>query len=378
MCLSLMKHDNDLIGIYVHIPFCVRKCAYCDFLSFSADEQMHNQYVNSLCKQIDASDKSCRVASIYIGGGTPSVIASELIETILCKLKEGFVILPDAEITIEVNPKTVTKDSLKKYRAMGINRLSIGLQSANNDELKLLGRIHSFEDFLNCYADAKAAGFDNVNIDIITALPGQTKEMLSNTLDKVIELNPEHISAYSLILEEGTPFYDLYGDSQIMSEDDERGLYYLCRDRLIDAGYLQYEISNFAREGYYSRHNTSYWTRRDYLGLGLGASSLIKDHRIKNETDIHKYIKNPLAKCEDITLDKKSKMEEFMFLGLRKMCGVNVLEFESEFDVIYDEIYGEITQKLIDQGVLKRINEFVLITNKGIDYGNYVFSSFLL
>lgn len=373
-----MKCDKDVIGIYVHIPFCVRKCAYCDFLSFSADSKMHNAYVNSLCKQIGASDDNRRVASIYIGGGTPSVLEVGLIKQILCKLNDRFMILPEAEITIEVNPKTVSARSLKEYRIMGINRLSIGLQSANDDELKLLGRIHSFEDFLNCFWDARRAGFENINVDIMTALPKQTQDKLINTLDKVIDLGPEHVSAYSLILEEGTPFYERYAECSVMSEDEERNLYYLCRDILRDAGYMQYEISNFAKEGYYSRHNTAYWTRRDYIGFGLGASSLINNHRLKNETDINKYLKDPFNRCEDILLNKNSKMEEFMFLGLRRLNGIDTSEFEDEFGAKFDDIYGNAIKKLINEGLLRKINNQVFLTDKGIDYGNYVFSSFLL
>lgn len=375
MCLNLMNSNE--IGIYVHIPFCVRKCAYCDFLSFNADLEMHNQYVNSLCKQIDVTKDNRPVASIYIGGGTPSVIDPELIVHILCKLKARFMILPKAEITIEVNPGTVKEDSLKKYYEAGINRLSIGLQSADDAELELLGRIHSYDDFLKTYELARSVGFNNVNVDIMTALPNQTGDVLSRTLDKVIALNSEHISAYSLIIEEGTPFFSKYKEGPVMEEDEERKLFYLCRDRLADAGYEHYEISNFAKPGFYSRHNTSYWKRIDYYGLGLGASSLINNHRIKNTSDISTYIDDPFLKEEDILLSKKDMMEEFMFLGLRMIRGVNTADFNEAFHADFSEIYGNATDKLLGEGLLEKDGDIIRLSNKGIDYGNYVFSMFL-
>lgn len=373
-----MKRRDDTIGIYVHIPFCVRKCAYCDFLSFNADADMHNAYVNSLCKQIDAAGDNRPVASVYIGGGTPSSIDSKRIVEILCKLKERFVILPEAEITIEANPGTVTRESLKTYKDAGINRLSIGLQSSDDNELKLLGRIHSFSDFILAYNTAREVGFDNINVDIMTALPNQNADILNSTLDKVLSLKPEHVSAYSLIIEEGTPFYERYGENGVMGVEDERALFYLCRDRLKNAGYEHYEISNFSIPGYFSRHNTSYWTRRDYYGFGLGASSLINGHRIKNETDIEKYINNPQLICEDIALSPEDEMEEYMFLGLRMLKGVSIREFNELFDADYKTLYGKITDKLVSDGLLKNDGDIICLTEKGLDYGNYVFSSFLL
>lgn len=377
MCLNWMKR-NDEIGIYVHIPFCVRKCAYCDFLSFSADSDTHNRYVNLLCKQIDETDDTRQVSSVYFGGGTPSVIDPELIGMIMDKIRSKFMILPEAEITIEVNPRTTTYQKLNSYVTSGFNRLSIGLQSANDDELKIINRIHSFEDFLATYNDARKAGFGNINVDVMTALPGQNEDKLNHTLDEVIKLNPEHISAYSLIIEEGTPFYEKYKDRPIMESEEERKLYYLCRDRLVNAGYDHYEISNFSKPGLYSRHNTSYWKRRDYYGFGLGASSLIGDHRIKNESDMKKYLQNPLGIEEDITLIKEDKMEEFMFLGLRMMEGVDTEEFEKIFEADFDKIYGPTIAKLLEEKLIERLDKRIFLTDKGIDYGNYVFASFLL
>lgn len=377
MCSNWMKTDNQ-IGIYIHIPFCVRKCAYCDFLSFSADSDTHNKYVNSLCKQIGETVDKRQVSSVYIGGGTPSVINPELIVRILCKLRETFVILPQAEITIEVNPGTVDINALSLYKEAGINRLSIGLQSADDKELKMLGRIHTFDDFIRTYDNAVMVGFDNINVDIMTALPNQTETVLTNTLDTVIGLKPKHISAYSLIIEDGTPFYDKYGNCDVMDTEEERKLYYLCRNKLRDAGYEHYEISNFAKPGYQSRHNTSYWIRQDYYGFGLGASSLVCERRLKNETDIKRYIENPHLKTEEIVLGKNDQMEEFMFLGLRMMKGVSIPEFEQIFQIDFESVYGEVTDKLLKEGLLDKLEYRLFLTDKGIDYGNYVFSKFLL
>lgn len=378
MCLNWMNNNSETVGIYVHIPFCVRKCAYCDFLSFSCDREKQSNYVNALCKQIDATDELRPVASVYFGGGTPSIIKPELIGTIMDRLKANFMILPQAEITIEINPHSASLKALKLYRSYGFNRLSMGLQSANDEELKNLGRPHSFDDFLKTFNDAKMAGFDNINVDIMTALPCQNEEMLNHTIDEVLKLKPRHISAYSLILEEGTPFYEKYKGEPVMDSDDERRLYYLCRNRLIDAGYEHYEISNFALPGYFSRHNTSYWKRVDYYGFGLGASSLIFGHRIKNESDFDRYLINPLGKDEDIILSKEDMMEEYMFLGLRMIEGIETEEFERIFSVDFESIYKEAVKGLLKDGLIASSGGRIWLTDKGIDYGNYVFSSFLL
>lgn len=378
MCLNLMNNNSEAIGIYVHIPFCVRKCAYCDFLSFSCEREKQSNYVNKLCKQIDATDELRPVASVYFGGGTPSIIKPELIGTIMDRLKARFMILPQAEITIEVNPHSASSEALNLYRSYGFNRLSMGLQSANDEELKNLGRPHSFDDFLQTFNDAKDAGFNNINVDIMTALPGQTEEILNHTIDEVLKLNPQHISAYSLILEEGTPFYEKYNGEPVMDSDDERRLYYLCRNRLRDAGYEHYEISNFALPGYFSRHNTSYWKRIDYYGFGLGASSLIHGHRIKNESDFDRYLSNPSGIDEDIALSKEDMMEEYMFLGLRMMEGVETGEFKRVFSVNFENIYGETVKGLLKDGLIISSDGRICLTDKGIDYGNYVFSAFLL
>lgn len=371
---------KDRIGIYVHIPFCVRKCDYCDFLSFPAETETHKNYVNALCKQIDAAGDKRPVASVYFGGGTPSSIDPALITEILCKLKERFTILPDAEITIEVNPKTVCERSLRIYRDSGFNRLSIGLQSANDDELKLLGRIHTYDDFQNAYQDAKTAGFSNINVDLMTALPGMDQNSLAYTLDQIVALEPAHISAYSLILEEGTPFYERYKGNPVAlpGEEEERGYYWQVHTALVSNGYEHYEISNFAQNGLESRHNCACWNRQDYLGFGLGASSLYLGERFRSHTDLQTYLGDPCGRIETTVLTKQDCMEEFMFLGLRLLNGISEADFEDSFGIPLFDVYGEEVEKLHSRGLIQREKGRIFLTHQGIDYGNYVFSRFLL
>ncbi len=381
-----MEAGKNPLGLYVHIPFCVQKCHYCDFLSFPCDIKMQEAYVDALCREIDGLFEKYTlhyfVPTIYFGGGTPSLLSPELIKIILRKLKSVFSVTADAEITLEANPGTLSREKLTAYRAMGINRLSIGLQSADAEELKILGRIHTWELFQENYEAARRAGFGNINVDVMTALPGQTKEKLSCTLEKVLALNPEHISAYSLILEEGTPFYETYGaDSACLGlpdEEEERKLYYLTRDTLVKNGYFHYEISNFAKPGYESRHNSAYWTRQDYIGLGLGASSLLDNVRCRNQEDLSGYIENPCKTSERFLLEKTAQMEEFMFLGLRLLCGVDQDKFNKTFLVPLTEVYGGTLHKLMREGLLCEKDGRIALTDQGIDYGNYVFSAFLL
>ncbi|MCR4685489.1 MAG: radical SAM family heme chaperone HemW [Lachnospiraceae bacterium] len=373
-----MNH-KDRIGLYIHIPFCVRKCDYCDFLSFPAHADVQLSYMDALCKQIDATDDDRSVASVYIGGGTPSVVAPEQIERILCKLNKRFCIEKDAEITIEVNPGTVTGAHFDCYKRAGINRLSIGLQSAWDDELKLLGRIHDYQTFLQTFHAAREHGFDNINIDLMTALPDQTAEKLQHSLSAITALFPEHISAYSLILEEDTPFYERYAKERagLPDEETERKLYYLTRDFLQENGYKHYEISNFARPGYESRHNSACWRRQDYLGFGLGASSLNHGMRYHNSRDMETYLADPCKMEEMLVLSEKDCMEEFMFLGLRMLDGISVSDFSKTFSEPFDEVFGDAAKRLIDSGLLEREKDRLKLTDQGIDHGNYVFSCFL-
>ncbi len=370
------------LELYIHIPFCVRKCKYCDFLSAPASQRERQAYVDSLCGKIRSyadSAKAYHVVSIFLGGGTPSILEGEQILQIFAAIREAFLVDDDAEITLEANPGTVTgggpasvtEEKLAAWRQAGINRLSIGLQSAEDRELKALGRIHTFAGFKETYQAAVAAGFSNTNVDLMSAIPFQTEESWERTLRTVAGLTPPpaHISAYSLIIEEGTPFYERYGSGEhaeeLPDEDAERRMYERTEEILSEYGYHRYEISNYALPGYECRHNLGYWDRREYLGIGDGAASLFEGKRWSGEE-------------EPVTLTRKDAMEEFMFLGLRKMEGVSRRRFREEFQTEMEEIYGTVIEELCRQGLLETAGDRLRLTRKGIDVSNYVMSEFLL
>jgi len=387
-----MIRNKKELELYIHIPFCVRKCAYCDFLSGPQDEETIEQYVVSLLDEIRAHGSNKKLTSgynvvtVFLGGGTPSILSASQIQRIFVALRDTFEITEDAEITIEANPGTVTKEKLEVFRACGINRISFGLQSANNEELKLLGRIHTYEEFLESFRLARECGFDNINVDLISAIPKQTVVSWEETLQNVIKLNPEHISAYSLIVEDGTPFAKVYGEgcpgeTDLPDEEDERKIYYRTEELLKAAEYHRYEISNYAKEGKECRHNLGYWERKEYLGIGLGSASLINNTRYSNTTDLQKYIqcaKEPVNVQEDIqVLSTQEQMEEFMFLGLRKMDGVSEREFEEYFDISIDKVYDKQLKKLMIEGLIVRKDGWIRLTGRGIDISNYVLSEFI-
>ncbi|MDY5576765.1 MAG: radical SAM family heme chaperone HemW [Lachnospiraceae bacterium] len=384
------KENIKELGIYIHIPFCRQKCKYCDFLSFSNKEELQSSYVEKLKREIELWGKSYGkqgrndyVPTIYFGGGTPSLLPAFFIEDILVTLRENFSVAEDCEITLECNPGTVDKEKILSYYNMGINRISFGLQSADDGELKTIGRIHTYDIFCQNYEAARKAGFENINVDIMSALPGQTIESYHDTLKKVIALRPEHISSYSLMIEEGTPFYDLWnqGKLNLPDEDTERQMYYDTNEYLENAGYARYEISNYARQGYESKHNTSYWIRKNYLGLGLGASSMIDNVRFKNTEKMDVYLKEKEEIMHDEDREELTiiqQMEEYMFLGLRLMKGISVEEFERQFQKSFTGIYGEICDQLQQQGLLLWEEGKVKLTSRGIDVSNAVLAEFLL
>lgn len=377
------------LELYIHIPFCVRKCAYCDFLSGPAGEETIENYVKALVSEIRACKniaEEYKVVTVFFGGGTPSILSGEQMGTILQVLYEMFDIDPDAEITMEANPGTVTIENLKMYKAAGINRISFGLQSVNNEELKLLGRIHTFEEFTESYRLAREAGFANINIDLISAIPKQTLESWEKTLKTIIKLHPEHISAYSLIIEEETPFAKLYGENgekedDLPDEEEERLIYQKTEEWLNEAGYCRYEISNYAQKGKECRHNLGYWERKNYLGIGLGASSLMENVRYNNTSDLKEYLEhseNPAEiQGEKEILSTVEQMEEFIFLGLRKIKGISEEEFEKYFGKTIWECYGKNIKKLIEEGLLVKEKDFLKLTKRGIDISNYVFAELL-
>ena len=370
------------LELYIHIPFCVRKCQYCDFLSGPSDEETKDRYIEALLKEIRAAEhtEDYEIVSVFIGGGTPSALKAEAIASIMRTLREQFFFCEDAEVTIEANPGTVDPAKLTIYRNVGINRLSLGLQSTDAEELKLLGRIHSYEEFLKSYEWAREAGFSNINIDLMFAIPGQTGEAWRQHLYQVAELNPEHISAYSLIIEEGTPFAEQNLD--LPDEDTEYQMYEDTAEILERYGYRQYEISNYAKQGYMCRHNAGYWQRLEYLGFGLGASSLYGGMRFSNTHQMQEYLtdsRKPEQIRKDVTvLSRNEQIEEFMFLGLRMTEGISEKKFEENFNVRLMDIYGDILQKYEETGFMEHIETKWRLTRKGIHVSNHILADFLL
>ena len=405
------------LGIYIHIPFCVRKCLYCDFLSFPEGEERQALYFRALKKEIEMASFECRdyiVDTVFIGGGTPTIADPVLIADLMDTLRQHYNVAGNAEITIECNPKTAGIQAFKIYKSAGINRLSIGLQSSKDGELKLLGRIHDLKDFETCYEDALEAGFTNINIDLMSSLPGQSARDYKDSLEYVCNLDPapRHISAYSLIVEEGTPFYEKYSSHEelLPSEDEDRKMYHLTGELLKKHGYERYEISNYAQKGFECIHNKKYWKCEAYLGFGIGASSYMNEMRFHNTEDFDLYIdklskinsdfpysQNGIAaeimssdKKSDTTsallsiredvqaLDKKAMMEEFMFMGLRMIEGVSNTDFRDRFNAEIYDIYGDRIAKLREKELLVYEDDRIKLTEKGLDVSNYCMAEFLL
>ncbi len=371
--------------LYLHMPFCVRKCAYCDFLSFPTDQETQNLYTRRLREDIDAMEKKygdIPVDTIFIGGGTPSVPDSALIVGIMERVRKAFHVAEGAEISMEANPGTVTREKLTDYRRAGINRLSFGLQSANDRELKLLGRIHTWAEFLESFHLARECGFTNINIDLMSALPGQTRESWKDTLKRVTDLNPEHISAYSLIIEDGTPFGEKYGSEEgrklLPDEDSEREMYHETKRFLRDCGYERYEISNYAKPGRACRHNIGYWTGLPYLGLGLGASSYMDGCRFAVNSDMKQYLEEKPGMFTDVEkLTKKDMEEEFFYVGLRMTAGVSLPEFERRFGVSAKDVYPGLMEMFVEEKAAVFQGDRFVLTDYGLDVSNYIMAQFL-
>lgn len=378
------------LELYIHIPFCVKKCSYCDFLSAPATEQTREAYMAALFAEIEgrAKDYKDRIAtSVFIGGGTPSLLSGDRINQLMEHIREGFTLVEDAEITMEVNPGTATAEKFTAFHAAGINRLSIGMQSAQEKELKMLGRIHDFGSFVQVYREAVEAGFTNINVDVMSGLPGQTLASYRDTLEKVLHLEPmpQHISAYSLIVEEGTPFAAMAerGELPLPEEDTERAMYEETIEVLAKYGFHRYEISNYALDGYECRHNVGYWIRRDYLGFGIGAASLIDNVRFQNGRDLNTYLAHSFAcREEEQSLTTQEQMEETMFLGLRLVRGVSYEDFEKQYGKSPEEVYGKVIAKNVADGLLTVREEenrgrYLALTKRGLDLSNYVMAQFL-
>ena len=376
---------NGGMELYLHMPFCVRKCAYCDFLSFPTDQETQNLYTRRLREDIDAMGKKygdIPVDTIFIGGGTPSVPDSALIVGIMEHVRKAFHVAEGAEISMEANPGTVTREKLTDYRRAGINRLSFGLQSANDRELKLLGRIHTWAEFLESFHLARECGFTNINIDLMSALPGQTRESWKDTLKRVTDLNPEHISAYSLIIEDGTPFGEKYGSEEgrklLPDEDSEREMYHETKRFLRDCGYERYEISNYAKPGRACRHNIGYWTGLPYLGLGLGASSYMDGCRFAVNSDMKQYLEEKPGMFTDVEkLTKKDMEEEFFYVVLRMTAGVSLPEFDRRFVVSAKDVYPGLMEMFVEEKAAVFQGDRFVLTDYGLDVSNYIMAQFL-
>ena len=395
------------LSIYIHIPFCVKKCVYCDFLSFGADDPQINRsgavrkaYVQSICRELLSYkniSKDYIVKTIFIGGGTPSILLPGEIMNILATLRSIFKVDEEAEITIEVNPGTLTAIKAAEYLAAGINRMSIGLQSAHNDELAMLGRIHTYEQFLTSYQTARDAGFRNINVDLISAIPGQTLHSYLDTLERVLKCRPEHISSYSLIVEDGTP---LAGDQKLLSklpdEETDREMYEATGKVLEMSGYKRYEISNYAKPGYECRHNIVYWTMDEYIGIGIGAASFFNGRRYSNTSDIKQYVDTMEEVFEkrsideayripellsirhiDETVDIDTLMEEYVIFGLRMTRGISAADFYERFGHSLYDAYGDIIRGYVASGHMKDEKGMVCFTRKGIDVSNRILVDFL-
>ncbi len=374
---------KEEMGIYIHIPFCKKKCYYCDFISFANQDKWSTQYIEALKKEIQQNKEKAncaRITTIYIGGGTPSYLDSKLIIEILDVIRKNYAVEKDAEITIEVNPRVVTKEKLEMYYSKGVNRISIGLQTTNNQLLNEIGRIHTYEEFLETYHMVREGGFDNVNIDLMFGLPSQTEEILQESLEKVILLKPEHISIYSLILEEGTVLEDLVrqGKRILPKEEIERNMYWQTKTILEENGYVHYEISNFSKPEKQSKHNMNCWRQKSYLGFGLAAHSYYHKTRYSNTEDLEQYIndKGYTKIIHEIQTNQEEK-KEFMMLGLRRIEGVLISEFKNKFidNPIY--LFRKELSKLVEQELIELGTNNIKLTNKGIDLANLVWQEFV-
>ncbi len=377
-------------GIYIHIPFCAKKCSYCDFISFSDKDNLIEDYVFTLKKEIKDFDFfRVNVTTIYLGGGTPSYLDAKYITEILDLLKEKLVnnkvAWKDLEIAIEVNPGTVNKEKLEAYKNAGVNRLSIGLQSTSNRLLKQIGRIHTYGDFLDTYNLAKEVGFNNINVDLMIALPNQTIQDIKESLEKIVYLNPNHISVYSLIVEEGTLISKWLdeGKIELPSDEEERRMYWYVKNFLELSGYNHYEISNFSKKGKESKHNLNCWNQEEYIGFGLAAHSYINGVRFCNTSNLEEYIKN----IENNNLDKNREIEEkqtkedkekeFMMLGFRKIEGVNISKFKEKYQENPLYLFRKELDKLVNEGLIEVDLNNIKLTNKGLDLANLVFEEFI-
>lgn len=380
-----MYLDGDMkeISLYIHIPFCKQKCLYCDFSSYSGKERLMDEYIKALNEETMQKGKDYIISSIFIGGGTPSYLKASNLESLLITLN-GLSLKKELEFTVECNPGTLDENKLKLMKKYHVNRISLGVQSTKNSLLKFIGRIHNYEDFENNYLLARKTGFQNINVDLMFGLPNQTAEDWEESLIKIAKLKPEHISAYGLIVEEGTPFYNLYEEDKLSlpEEEVERTMYLTTKKILGTYGYHQYEISNFAQSGKECFHNKVYWKCNEYLGVGVSASSFINEKRSKNIDNVEEYIER-IKKYENIieeihVNDIKDDMEEFIFMGLRMVEGIQINEFKERFGEDIYKVFGEVIEKNIKKELLISDSDKLYLSPRGIEVSNYVMSDFIL
>ena len=384
------------IGLYIHIPFCKQKCSYCDFCSYAEKQDLISKYIKCLLQEIkevgsnnrddfeNGKDDLFSVKTIYIGGGTPSLIESKYIVQIMEEIKSNFELDENAEITIEVNPGTVTLEKLEDYNKAGINRLSIGLQSTHEHLLKEIGRIHTYLDFLDTFRFAREAGFENINVDLMIGLPNQTLAEVQDSIEEIVSMEPEHISVYSLILEEGTPLFKKVEEGlELPDEELERKMYWTVKKILEANGYNHYEISNFAKQGYESKHNLDCWNQKEYIGFGVAAHSYTNGIRYSNIENLEQYIKNYEEDKteENLVFHEKQDMEamqkEYMLLGLRKIAGVSIQEFKIKFVANPVFLYHDKLEKLVNEDLVEIDGDQIKLTNKGLDLANIVWEEFI-
>lgn len=386
-------NDSKQLELYVHIPFCAKKCNYCDFLSFPMKETEHDAYIRKLCEEIERSAPQAaeyEISTVFIGGGTPSLLDPKYISRVLYTIRRFYTVRKNAEISIECNPASTIAYKFAAYRDAGINRLSIGLQSANNEELRRLGRIHLFEDFLKCYQSARMEGFRNISIDLMNDIPGQTERSWRETLRHVLMLKPEHVSIYNLIVEEDTPFMRMQEDGtlQLPPEDTQSAIDALTRTMTEKYGYQRYEVSNYAKPGFACRHNYGYWSDVPYLGFGLGAASCTKEARWSNLRDYDAYLALDLASefrqgCPVLHAQyekrtQQSRMEEFMFLGLRRTAGISEVEFQTRFLTDIHRVFGTPLRRYTGLGLLIHDGYRYRFSERGMDVSNIVLSDFVI
>ena len=369
------------LGLYIHIPFCRRKCLYCDFCSFTDKSREYvTRYAERLCKEIDAWGRECggyTVDTVYFGGGTPTLLSLKDFERVMSTVFTSFSVDPECEISSECNPATADLEYLKGLRALGVNRLSIGLQSTHDNELRALGRIHSYSDFIEIYKNARRAGFENLSADLMYGIPEQTLRSFEGSLREMISLSPEHISAYGLKIEEGTPFGKRANTLVLPDEDAELDMYMMCGDILSENGYNKYEISNFAHKGYESKHNMKYWRCEEYIGVGVSAHSYFRDERFANSRDMESYMQGKDITCGRVSIGAQEKQTEYVMLRMRLCDGVNKKEFRELFGVDFDGVYGKKLAKYILQGYLRDAKEAIAFTDKGFFVSNFILSDIL-